>query len=700
MPLRSVVLAGLAIAMLVLGVLAPQTRAAVPANGRGWELLTVNPPSSSRILGLRALGDDGERLIYGALGPPDGSSSGAMTAVGASIRGPLGWSDAPIGIPYRTEVGASVLLLAPVLPVAFAADEETTLWLSTNPLTPGAPPEPQLSLYRELPGGTLQFIAKVATNAGTPESTVEYQRFSDISSDGSRVVFATDEHVVPGDAGRTQGESIYTWNGSSVQLVDVDGGGSLLSTCGSTISDANGMSASGERVFFTIAPQCGHLEEVYLANLKTGSKVKISESLCTRVDCNADADVTFAGATSSGNFAYLTTTQQLTNADEDTGRDLYRYNVGSAQLTLVSGAASAVTGEVVNQLVFPSEGGERVYFRATGEIIPGESTPGEKLFMADSGGVHLVAVASFPASAEVQLSANGGRALFVTETKIGADTDSQGDAFLYDAAAGSLTRLSTGPAGGNGEQAVRIAAPAPVDRHEFEFGNTRPYYAITGAGDRAFFQTDESLLAEDTNGVADVYEWTNGQLGLVSPGNQPLRSDFGGASRDGRTVVFATNASLVGRDNDGESRDLYAARLEGGFAEPSPAPGCDASSCPVPAKGRIVRPFFTTMGKPKSKGGALRVIEVASKAKKGAIAVVVSAPKPGLVSGQIWTQSKGKKVVLAAGSTRAKRAGKTELKLKLTRSARSATGGGAKSAQLTVKQGSSTASQTVKVSLR
>jgi hypothetical protein len=94
------------------------------------------------------------------------------------------------------------------------------------------------------------------------------------------------------------------------------------------------------------------------------------------------------------------------------------------------------------------------------------------------------------------------------------------------------------------------------------------------------------------------------------------------------------------------------------------------------------------------------VISVASKPKKGAIAVVVSVPAPGRVSGQIFIQAKGKKSVLAAGSTRAKRAGKVELKLKLTSSALRSSGGGAKDAQLMVSQGSSKASQGVKVSLR
>jgi hypothetical protein len=311
-----------------------------------------------------------------------------------------------------------------------------------------------------------------------------------------------------------------------------------------------------------------------MRNLQSKNTVEISASECTRVDCNAPAPVSFSGATADGKFAYLTTTQQLTNADEDSTNDLYRYSVASGKLTLISGAPSAVTGEVLQASVFPSEDDSSVYFRAVGEIIPGESTPGEKLFMADADGLHLVAAGQFPGIGEVQSSANGQEALFVTPTGISAaDTDGQNDAYLYDAEAETVTWISTGPSGGNGAFSASIEAPSPLNREEFEYGNRRPYYAIDAAGDRAFFTTEESLVPEDTNGVFDVYEWWHGEVGLVSPGNQPLKSDFGGVSRDGRTVLFATNASLFPYDVAGDSRNLTPPNATRSPARCRPAAG-------------------------------------------------------------------------------------------------------------------------------
>ncbi|HEX5712199.1 MAG TPA: hypothetical protein VFX85_02670 [Solirubrobacterales bacterium] len=697
--MRSLLFAMFAFSSLVLGLLAPQADAAVPAHGRGWELTSINPPSSSRVPGLWPISSDGNQFVIATVGPPRGTESGAAFGFATATRGPSGWTNTPIGIPYDAEFAEGIndvaSALAPIFAIGFG---EATLWWANVPLTPGAPPEGDLALYRQFPGQAPEFISKTGTGV-----TFFGQGFMDISSDGEWVVFTSSEHLLPGDAGRTEGESVYAWNGGGLELVDVDSGGNLLSTCGSRISKANGMAVASDRVFFTTSANCGNPKKVYLADLNTGDTTEISASLCTRLDCNAPADVSFSSATADGRFAYMTTTQQLVNGDEDESRDLYRYNTDTDQLSLLSGTVPAEFGEVLEELVYPSEGGERVYFR-TLSYDPSESWENRKeaIFLFDGSGLKLVSEALISPPAEFQLSANGARALFVTQTQIAAgDTDQQGDVYLYDATTEDVTWVSTGPAGGNQELPARIEASAPLNRWEFQYGNTQTYRAMDAAGERVFFQTAESLVAEDTNSEPDVYELWNGDLGLVTPGNQPLRSDFAGVSRDGKTVVFGTNAALVGSDDDGESRDLYVARVGGGFPEPPPGgSGCDNVSCPIPLDGRLQTSSPPTLGRAqgKAKPAALRVIEVAPKAKKGAIAVVVSVPGPGKVSGQISTVKKGKKVTLATGSKSAKKAGNLELKLTLTGSARRSASGSL-SGQLTLKQGSSQVSQTVKVSL-
>ncbi len=641
------------------------------------------------------MGESGESFVYGTAGPPPGSSSGAFLNFTLADRGSTGWDITPLGFPYALYSESILTALAPLYPAAFSEDLRTAMWISSVPLTADAPPEGDIGLYREVTGGVPQFIAKVGT--GFP---LFYENFADIASDGSRVVFVSSEHLLPGDAGRAPGgQSIYEWDGSALQLVDVNNDGSLMSTCGADISRANGMSASANRVFFT----CGGVEEVYLRDLDAGTTTEISASQCTRVDCDAPQPVYFYGATHDGRFAFLESAQQLTNDDHDSSRDLYRYDVNTGELSLLSGGSSETSGEIrQDALVYPSEDGSHVYFLAAGDLKPGEATTGEKLFVAGPSGLDLVAAGEFPSPQQIEPSADGERVLFTTQTQVlSNDTDSEADAYLYDANQKTITRVSAGLGGGNGPFQVHLNSP--VERPEYELGDHRQFHSLDASGERAFFWTTEKLLPEDVNNKADVYEWWNGQLGLISPGKEETDSAFAGASGDGRSVLFATNASLSPADQDGGNRDYYVARLEGGFPEGAQegSTSCDSSACPFPARSQISRPALRSTRAPRGKQAKIRVLGIRS-AQDGVIGrstvVLVSVPSPGLVSAQVWSREHGKKVVLATGRAGAVRPGKVRLDLSLTHFGRNS-GVGTPRGHLTLEEGDSQISKIVKVDL-
>jgi hypothetical protein len=683
------------------GVLAPGSRADLPANGRAWEMMTqIQSSSSSGVVGMRPMFDDDERVVYAVIGPPPGSPSGSALANGIAVRGPSGWLDTPLGFAYETESPQLFTLLAPQLPISFSEDLQTVLWASSMPLTPGAPPAGEIALYRERGSGPLELIAPVGGGL-----VLEYPYFAGVSGNGATIVFGTPKHLLPADSARTTGGSVYAWKDGALQLVDVDDGGSLLSTCGSQVSSSNGLSASGGDVFLSLPASCNGTEKVYLRNLEDETTTEISASHCTRIDCNAPANVSFAGANRSGSVAYMTTTQQLTDDDEDSNRDLYRYDAGSGELSLVSGGSASATGAVDKAVVFPAEVGDRVYFTGSGELLPGEPGSGAKLFVVDAGGPRLVAEGAIPTVLEerqLQETPDGGRALFVTAaTADPGDTDSQLDAYLYDAGGESLTRISTGPSGGNGAYAVGITGPSPLNQHEFESGNLRPYYAIDDSGERAFFTTEESLVPEDTNAKADVYEYWHGTVDLVSPGYEPYKSDFAGISRDGRSAMFATNANLVPSDRDGGSRDVYAARIGGGFPEEAQGAACDSSSCPLATDPRLAReapPSLAPQAAPHVARARLRLLRLAARSRRGEIVAVVSAVARGRVTGTLWSRGEGRRIVLAHGTARVRRPGRTRLALRLTE-AGSRLSGGLRKAHLTIRQRKTTVSRVVRVKL-
>ena len=137
-------------------------------------------------------------------------------------------------------------------------------------------------------------------------------------------------------------------------------------------------------------------------------------------------------------------------------------------------------------------------------------------------------------------SGDGARAFFETpESLVAADTDTAYD--IYERQGGTTTLISTGPSGGNGNF---DAFPSDVSSN----------------GLRVFFETEESLVAGDTDAFFDVYQRFNGTTTLMSTGstggNGPLDVFFHDISTDGARVFFETEEQLVAGDTDSQA-DVY-----------------------------------------------------------------------------------------------------------------------------------------------
>jgi Tol biopolymer transport system component len=152
-------------------------------------------------------------------------------------------------------------------------------------------------------------------------------------------------------------------------------------------------------------------------------------------------------------------------------------------------------------------------------------------------------------------SADGSKVFFTTAAKlVPGDTDNGFvDVYerFYSEAPGIETyvtrEISTGPTGGN-------------DSHDVIFN------AVSNDGTKVFFSTAESLVAEDTDKVRDVYERniTTGETILVSGGspscgpcgNREIPATFVAATPSGSRVFFATDEKLTEADGD-EASDIY-----------------------------------------------------------------------------------------------------------------------------------------------
>jgi len=642
---------GLLAATIALAAAAPAV-AAVPGEGRAWELITPADPVDATVAELLSMGAAGDRILYRSFGPMPGATSGDLAANNLGIRGTDGWQSDPLSFPYSipklditTLVGTEVW--------GFDSQLSKFILRSFSPLLPGAPASPRFGIYRHQLGSAPVLLADLES---APEPRA-------ISADTTRVAFSSDEHLLPSDTGRTLGQSIYELTPTGMRQVDVNSAGSLLSTCGSSLPSSSAMSRSGERIFFVhpTDPSCG-TARVYMR--EGDETVEVSLSRCTRPDCNEPQDVEFAGVTPSGSVVFLATAQQLTDDDVNAKRDLYRFDVATEGLELVTPGTAAMEGEIYEHPVVSSDG-SRAYLQAYGRLLPGEGVANElNLYFADEAGLHLIGAPMSPNN--LQISRDGGVALISTfSAPEGTDTDGQLDVYRYDAGTDSLTRLSAGSSGGNGPFSAAFPGTGIEADHR----------AVSIDGQRAFFETAEPLIAEDHNEVADVYEWSGGQLHLVSSGEGADPAQLEGSSLDGGTVVFRSSASLLPRDRDGGDRDLYAARIGGGFDESS-APPETCGPCTA-ARASLRRPEPATAGAAAAKRGRLKLGRVGKDlageiVESGRASLELTVPAPGRVSAVARSRLAGKSTVVGRGVAGAVRPGRVRLSLTVARAARQA----------------------------
>jgi hypothetical protein len=366
---------------------------------------------------------------------------------------------------------------------------------------------------------------------------------------------------------------------------------------------------------------------------------------------------------------------------------------GSLKCNLTDLSVDRTSGEqadVQNGSVFGAEDGSVVYFVAGGILqnngvpVPGavhgncetfapfESGKLCNLYVRHDGTTSLVAVLTGSAQNEVNLylgsdrtvrvSPSGRYLAFMSERSLtGYDNrdansgQSDEEVFLYDEATGRLRCVSCNPSGarpvGVFDEARGGLGPLLVDRNNVmaqhwlagslpgltEIPSTRINPIATQSrflsdSGRLFFNSNDALVPQATNGKEDVYEYepvgvgscttvgatyvagAGGCVSLISSGTSAEESAFMDASETGNDVFFLTAARLTSRDVD-TSFDLYDAHVCSTGAPCVSAPvvpppcssgdSCKAAPSPQPA----------VFGAPSSAtfSGAGNVVQSASK---------------------------------------------------------------------------------------
>jgi hypothetical protein len=364
------------------------------------------------------------------------------------------------------------------------------------------------------------------------------------------------------------------------------------------------------------------------------------------------------------------------------GNDLYRYGPEKGELEDLTPDPSTANGAEVQGVLGASADGSYVYFAANGVLDDAEeATQGNckgpltsasgscSLYLWHDGAISLITRLrpGGSASSDALNWAATPRELFGSLSYLAKTSfvSTDGQTLLFrsreqlteyaNEGVPELYRFGVGDPEGIRCVSCNPAGEAPEKGPGFgrlHFPNLGPLPSamavsarvLSADGNKAFFETTESLVPEDTNAQGgcentgkaeqlyysciDTYEWeapgapggsckegspgyspiNAGCIYLISTGKSKFPSLFADASASGNDVFFFSRDQLVGQDKD-EIQDVYDARVGGGLASQNPvatvpcegAEACHGNGQTPPVESAPATPNFHGPVNPKPK---------------------------------------------------------------------------------------------------
>jgi Tol biopolymer transport system component len=496
-----------------------------------------------------------------------------------------------------------------------------------------------------------------------------------ISADARHVAFVTSTQFLPGAVPGVP--NVYQWDDGVLSVASVLPDGTVAANGADTPTNLRGaMSADGSRLLFTAST--GGNTQLYL-RVDGSSTAWVSETELDPSDPSYQPDpsgVQVMGMTPDGRHVLFLTDTPLLPDDTNGGPDLYRYTdsadpSGDSNLTMISPDGDLGGAELAGM----SDDGERVYYQ----------TPAPRLVVWDHGTTRVINDGAPIDGAEIRLVTSPGSPgygrvtpdgmwlAFATRATVdggvhgltGEVTNQHREMYLYSLRENRLVCVSCPPGPAMSDITVLPAAT----QGEPSVGNAgfRPRYLSEGG--QVFFSTAEALVAQDTNGVLDAYEYdpATGTVSLLSTGTGNDPTTFTDASASGDDVFIVTRQRLVTSDRD-DLVDLYDVRDGSSLpevVEQPTQPECQGDGCQPPSPA----------GPPEDLLGSLLFEDDGTRAAGRLFGVgqrLVVRGASGLlpvrlfVAGRLAWSGRG----LRAGAIRRSRAGTYEVRLRLKKGAR------------------------------
>lgn len=535
---------------------------------------------------------DGNGVAYQSSGAFAGAEGAGHADSYVSRRTPSGWTTEAVA-PYQTPSAYGAFMSLNGFEM-FSPDLSAGVLMSMHDpnLRSSEVDGDQRQLFLRRQGGS---FVKLTPSSASPSIFMEDPLFVGASEDLSRVFFQSNQHLTP-DAPPVWTDELYEWAGGEVKVVGVlpndtvAPDGARAPSQDGNISGSErkwSVSADGSDVVF----QSGSPEQIYL---RSDGAMTTAVSLSQKSGSVGDPAPTgahfLAGSRdASGGFAklYFTSSSELTDESftgpAQEGSDLYEYDVASGKLrdlTFTEDPENPIGARADSDWLRVSADGSYVYFVASGILAPGGRGNTENLYVLHNGEIEFVAVYDLGFGYKPMVSDNGKRALIFTGVPLTGqpigDNPNDTQAFVYDQPSGTIVCASCQP----------VQDPIDTKPHGFITGYSyKSVYEqrnISADGSRVFFETAAALDPQDTNGQADVYEWENGAVKLISSGRGPEGAHFLDASASGDDVFVATGEQVLPTDRD-LNLDVYDARANGGLPlPPTPAAPCEGDACQTP----------------------------------------------------------------------------------------------------------------------
>ena len=382
--------------------------------------------------------------------------------------------------------------------------------------------------------------------------------FADVDAGGEVVFFETKEQLVATDTDSFT--DLYARDLTAGETAIVSAGeAGCQPGCGNGDFEVSrrGISADGSFAYFTTAESLSAADgdsafDIYARDLESGTTSLVSTGACAGCG-NGGAVPIFNDSSGDGTRVFFSSEEKLAGADTDKATDVYARDLPAGPTILISGGDEDVTAS----FSAASADGAHVFLTSAEDLLEADDDEANDVYEWTGGSLDLITSAACGTLCGANFeaaSADSTQVIFSTAAPlVAADEDTNVDIYRQDVSGGAPVLVSRGepgcPSCWNGDYDARFNE-ASADASRVVYTTAEPILPADS----------DNLVEEDDIYLRDIEAGTSSLI-TIAPSYCPLKAGncgatFVGASEDGKHVFFRTVERFTLEDGDNEA-DVY-----------------------------------------------------------------------------------------------------------------------------------------------